>query len=224
MFDDVLLAKEKVGSFVYKRLEEFENLGRFGETYFNFKPFLDAEYKTDLFSELCFCLLTANSSASLGIKAQMQIGTEGFKSLSLEELTEILSSLGHRFARQRAERIVRARENFHRTLELLKSGSSPQELRDLLSDACSKYKVNGFGLKEASHFLRNIGYKDVAIIDRHIFRFLKEKKLIPDCKTITKKIYLQSEKVLNEVAQRLGMSLAELDLYVFYLKTGKVLK
>jgi N-glycosylase/DNA lyase len=106
----------------------------------------------------------------------MQIGTEGFKNLSLEELTEILSSLGHRFARQRAERIVKARENFHRTLELLKNGSSPQELRDLLSDTCSKYKVEGFGLKEASHFLRNIGYKDVAIIDRHIFRFLKEKK------------------------------------------------
>jgi N-glycosylase/DNA lyase len=154
----------------------------------------------------------------------MQIGTEGFKSLSLEELTEILSSLGHRFARQRAERIVKARESFHRTLELLKSGTSPQELRDLLSDACSKYKVEGFGLKEASHFLRNIGYKDVAIIDRHIFRFLKEKGLIPDYKTMTRKIYLQSEKALKEVAQGLGMSVAELDLYVFYLKTGKVLK
>jgi N-glycosylase/DNA lyase len=64
----------------------------------------------------------------------------------------------------------------------------------------------------------------VAIIDRHIFRFLKEKKLIPDYKTITRKIYLQSEKILKEVAQGLGMSLAELDLYVFYLKTGKVLK
>jgi N-glycosylase/DNA lyase len=224
VFEDVLLAKEKVGSFVHRRLEEFENLGKFGETYFNFKPFLEAEYKADLFSELCFCLLTANSSASLGIKAQMQIGTEGFKSLSLEELTEILSSLGHRFARQRAERIVKARESFHRTLELLKNGSSPQELRDLLSDTCSKYKVEGFGLKEASHFLRNIGYRDVAIIDRHIFRFLKEKKLIPDYKTMTRKIYLQSEKALKEVAQGLGMSLAELDLYVFYLKTGKVLK
>jgi N-glycosylase/DNA lyase len=221
VFEDVLLAKEKVGSFVRRRLEEFENLGRFGETYFNFKPFLDAEYKADLFSELCFCLLTANSSASLGIKAQMQIG---FKTLSLEELTEILSSLGHRFARQRAERIVKARENFHRTLELLKDRSNPQELRDLLSNACSKYKVEGFGLKEASHFLRNIGYKDVAIIDRHIFRFLKEKKLIPDYKTVTRKIYLQAEKVLKEVAQGFGMSVAELDLYVFYLKTGKVLK
>jgi Thermostable 8-oxoguanine DNA glycosylase len=53
---------------------------------------------------------------------------------------------------------------------------------------------------------------------------LKEKKLIPDYKTMTRKIYLQSEKALKEVAQGLGMSLAELDLYVFYLKTGKVLK
>ncbi len=224
MFEDVLLAKEKVEDLVCKRLEEFENLGKFGETRFDFKPFLEAEYKADLFSELCFCLLTANSSASLGIKAQMQIGSEGFKSFSLKELTEILSSLGHRFALQRAERIVKARENFHRTLELLKDCSNPQELRELLSDTCSKYKVEGFGLKEASHFLRNIGYRDVAIIDRHIFRFLKEKRLIPDYKTMTRKIYLQSEKVLKEVAQELNLSLAELDLYVFYLKTGKVLK
>ncbi len=224
MFEDVLLAKEKVKDLVRKRLEEFENLGKFGETRFDFKPFLEAEYKADLFSELCFCLLTANSSASLGIKAQMQIGSEGFKSLSLKELTEILYSLGHRFALQRAERIVKARENFHRTLELLKDCSNPQELRELLSDTCSKYKVEGFGLKEASHFLRNIGYRDVAIIDRHIFRFLKEKRLIPDYKTMTRKIYLQSEKALKEVAQELNLSLAELDLYVFYLKTGKVLK
>jgi N-glycosylase/DNA lyase len=224
VFEEILLAKEKVESFVHRRLEEFENLGRLGETYFDFKPFLEAEYKADILSELCFCLLTANVSVSFGIKAQMQIGTEGFKNLSLEELTEILSSLGHRFARQRAERIVKARESFHRTLELLKDGSDPQELRDLLSDTCSKYKVEGFGLKEASHFLRNIGYKNVAIIDRHIFGFLKEKRLIPDYKTMTRKIYLQSEQAFKELAQELGMSLAELDLYVFYLKTGKVLK
>jgi N-glycosylase/DNA lyase len=41
---------------------------------------------------------------------------------------------------------------------------------------------------------------------------------------MTRKIYLQSEQAFKELAQELGMSLAELDLYVFYLKTGKVLK
>ncbi|MDM7266442.1 MAG: N-glycosylase, partial [Aquificaceae bacterium] len=38
------------------------------------------------------------------------------------------------------------------------------------------------------------------------------------------KIYLEAEKRLEEVCERLGMTQAELDLYVFYYKTGKVLK
>ncbi len=224
MFEDILLAKEKVGPFVKRRLEEFKNLRAFGKTTFNFKPFLDIEYEADLFSELCFCILTANSSATLGIKAQKEIGIEGFRSMSVEEITDILSSLGHRFARQRAERIVKARENFDKTLELLRDGGDPSNLRDLLSDTCSKYKVEGFGMKEASHFLRNIGYDNLSIVDRHIFRFLKEKGLIPDYKTMTRKIYLQAEKALKEIGEKLGLSLAELDLYIFYIKTGKVLK
>jgi len=97
-------------------------------------------------------------------------------------------------------------------------------IRDLLSDTCSKYKVEGFGLKEASHFLRNIGFEDVAIVDRHIFRYLKEKGLLPDYKTITRRIYLEAERKLEEICQELGMSQGELDLYIFYHKTGKVLK
>ncbi|WP_029551688.1 N-glycosylase/DNA lyase [Thermocrinis jamiesonii] len=224
MFEDVLLAKEKVGTFVKRRLEEFKNLGTFGKTTFDFRPFLDVKYEADIFSELCFCILTANSSATIGIKAQKEIGIEGFKSMSVEEITYVLSSLGHRFAQQRAERIVKARDNFHKTLELLKAGGEPSTLRDLLSDTCSKYKVEGFGMKEASHFLRNIGYDNISIVDRHIFRFLKEKGLIPDYKTMTRKIYLQAEEALKGIAEKLGLSLAELDLYVFYLKTGKVLK
>jgi len=224
MFEEILLAKERVGEFVQRRLQEFKTLGKFGETAFNFRPFLDLEYKADLFSELCFCILTANSSATLGIKAQREIGIEGFRTMNVDELSKILSSMGHRFARQRAERIINARENFHKTLELLKDGGDPSNLRDLLSDTCSKYKVEGFGLKEASHFLRNIGYDDVGIIDRHVFRFLKEKGLIPDYKTMTRRIYLMAEKALREIAKELNMSMAELDLYIFYTKTRKVLK
>ncbi|WP_333784463.1 N-glycosylase/DNA lyase [Thermocrinis sp.] len=224
MFEEILLAKKEVEPFVKRRLEEFKKLGDSGKTTFDFRPFLDVQYEADLFSELCFCILTANSSAVLGIKAQKQIGMEGFKKMSLEELTEALSSIGHRFARQRAERIVKARDNFDKTLELLKGGGDPSNLRDLLSDTCSKYKVEGFGMKEASHFLRNIGYDNLSIVDRHIFRFLKEKGLIPDYKTMTRKIYLQAEKALKEVGEKLGVSMAELDLYIFYLKTRKVLK
>ncbi len=224
MFEELLTVKARIEPYVKKRLEEFKRLGREGKTTFDFRPFAEYVYEADLFSELCFCLLTANWSALSGIRAQSKIGTEGFKNLSLEELEKMLASLGHRFARQRAERIIKARERFDKVLELIKGAKSGKDIRDLLSDTCSKYKVEGFGLKESSHFLRNIGFEDVAIVDRHIFRYLKEKGLIPDYKTITRKIYLEAEKKLEELCESLGVSQAELDLYIFYHKTGKVLK
>jgi N-glycosylase/DNA lyase len=41
---------------------------------------------------------------------------------------------------------------------------------------------------------------------------------------MTKKRYLEIEAVLKKIAEKLDMSLAELDLYLWYLETGKVLK
>ncbi len=224
MFEELQELREKIKPYIDKRLSEFKELGKTGKTTFDFRPFADYVYTADLFSELCFCLLTANSSALTGIKLQSLIDIEGFKNMSLEELERTISSAGHRFARQRAERIVKARESFERVMELIEGSRDGKAIRDLLSDTCSKYKVEGFGLKEASHFLRNIGFEDVAIVDRHIFRYLKEKKLLPDYKTITRRVYLEAERKLEKICQELGMSQAELDLYIFYRKTGRVLK
>ncbi|MEJ5338251.1 MAG: N-glycosylase/DNA lyase [Aquificaceae bacterium] len=224
MFEELVALRDKIKTYVDRRLSEFRELGKTGKTTFDFRPFADYVYGADIFSELCFCLLTANSSALIGIKLQSTIGTEGFRELSLEELEKLIASAGHRFARQRAERIVRARERFERVMEVIVDACDGKTVRELLSDTCSKYKVEGFGLKEASHFLRNIGFEDVAIVDRHIFRYLKEKSLIPDYRTMTRKVYLEAEKRLEEICKILGMSQAELDLYIFYHKTGKVLK
>lgn len=224
MFEEILSVRERVRPYAERRLEEFKQLGKTGWTVFDMRPFANYVYRADIFSELCFCLLTANSSALLGIKLQSTIGVEGFWNMSLEELERVIASAGHRFARQRAERIVKAREKFERLTELLRSSHKGKEIRRLLSDPSSPYKVEGFGLKEASHFLRNIGYDDVAIVDRHIFRFLREKGLIGDYKTITQRVYLEAEKRLEELCQSLEMSQAKLDLYIFYYKTGKLLK
>jgi N-glycosylase/DNA lyase len=85
--------------------------------------------------------------------------------------------------------------------------------------------VKGLGWKEASHFLRNVGYFDVAIIDRHILSNLREHGVIPDDKKgLTKRRYLEYEGILRRMADDLGMSLGELDLFLWYRKTGKVLK
>jgi N-glycosylase/DNA lyase len=70
-----------------------------------------------------------------------------------------------------------------------------------------------------------VGFGDVAIIDRHILRLLKDKELISEIpKTLNKKRYLRIEKLLSSIASRLSISLGEMDLYLWYMKTGKVLK
>jgi N-glycosylase/DNA lyase len=84
--------------------------------------------------------------------------------------------------------------------------------------------VKGLGMKESSHFLRNIGYKDLAIIDFHIVDLLEREKLIERPKTITPKKYLEIEQILAELGKKTNLNLAELDLYLWYLETGKILK
>ncbi len=209
---------------VKRRISEFERLGREGKTHFNFRPFVEIDYDATTFSELCFCILTANSSAVMGIKIQAHLGEEGFMNLSVENLTQEIQKFGHRFAHQRAERIVLLRERWKDIERIISDAPSGRDLRSLLADPKSPYKIKGFGYKEASHFLRNIGFHDVAIVDRHIYRFLVENGLLEETKTLTPRVYLKAEEKLQELCDNLGLKQSELDLYIFYIKTKKVLK
>ena len=214
----------EVGPYVSQRIEEFGRLGKEGRTHYDFRPFLDIYFDAGIFSELCFCLLTANSSATMGIRVQAELGDEGFMNLNFEKLTQAIRKHGHRFPEQRAERIIEVRERWPEIERVVRSVRDSKGLRELLADPKSEFKVKGFGYKEASHFLRNIGREDVAIIDRHVYRFLTENRLFPEVKTITPKRYLEAEEVLGTVCEKLGITQAELDLYIFYIKTKKVLK
>lgn len=170
--------------------------------------------RKEIFEELCFCLLTANFSAQGGIKIQSNIGDE-FHTLSKEELAKKLAQLGHRFPNARAEYIVLARENFP------KINFNSDTLRgDIVKN------IKGLGMKEASHFLRNIGHKNFAIIDFHIIDFLAKHNLIepPKSRSLTPKKYLEIENLLRKIASETNLSLGELDLYLWYLETGKILK
>lgn len=215
----ILQVINKVKPYVDKRINEFISLKEKKYTTFDFNPFLDIKpYTADIFSEACFCILTANFKATTGIKIQAEVGIEGFKNFPIEKLYEIFKKNGHRFALQRAERIVNLRslENF--LLDVASYESGKKARIDLVK------KINGYGFKEASHFLRNIGFTDVAIIDRHISRFLFENGYVKPRKTITKNVYLECEEALEKIGEDLNLNQAELDLYIFYIKTGKVLK
>lgn len=174
-----------------------------------------------VFSELCFCLLTANSSAEMGIKVQNAMDEiNGFVELSERELANKLKKLGYRFYNVRAKYIVEARKNEPVLWLAIKEGENEPDLRDWLVD-----NFKGLGYKEASHLLRNLGFENVAILDRHILRTLHEQGIIHEVpKSLDRKRYLKYEHELAQICKITKLKQGELDFYLWYLKTGKVLK
>ncbi|MFH2112192.1 MAG: N-glycosylase/DNA lyase [Candidatus Bathyarchaeota archaeon] len=175
------------------------------------------------YEELVYCLLTAYSSALMGQRCVDALSCNGaLIKGELSDVTACLVNEGHRFANARAEYIYNSRDLAPRIKSIVQGFKDTAEARLWLVD-----NVKGLGWKEASHYLRNVGYFDVAIIDRHILSNMAEHEIITAeeaKKSLTKKRYLVYEEVLARVAERLEMSLGELDLYLWYRKTGKVLK
>lgn len=198
------LKKSKVKELVDARIKEFKEL--------------DKKSSDEIFSELCFCIMTANFNAERSIKIQNEI-KDGFCDFSEQQLIEKLKFLGHRFPTARGKYIVEARKHKDSLKDRIKSFKQEHELRDWLVR-----NVKGIGYKEASHFLRNIGFTSLAIIDFHIVDVLVKHGLIERPKTLTPKKYLKIEQVLKQVAEKANLTLAELDLYLWYMETGKILK
>ena len=193
-----------VSSLVQKRLSDFEKMHLTGNR--------------EWFCELCFCLLTANTSAEMGLKVQNALGFDGFFGLPEKKLSSKLQALGYRFYNRRAEFITLARKHAD-IRDKVKSMGSEHDARVWLDE-----NVKGLGLKESSHFLRNVGYKNLAIIDRHVLNILDEHGVHEKPKTMSPKNYFAIEKKLEQICGRTEMTQAELDLYLWYMKTGKVLK
>lgn len=120
---------------------------------------------------------------------------------------------------KRAEYIVLARKLINSLREIIYSFNNVKSAREWLVD-----NIKGVGYKEASHFLRNIGFLDVAIIDYHILDLLSKHYAIDKPKNMTRKRYLMIENILRDIAKETSLKLGVLDLYLWYMETGKVLK
>jgi len=198
------LKRSAVKKIIDARIKEFRRIGR--------KP------SPVWFTELCFCILTANSTAERCIDVHTKVG-KGFLNLPQSRLQRELKSYGCRFHTKRAGYIAGARKYGGKLKSVITSFDNPLDARDWLVK-----NIKGIGYKEASHFLRNIGYDGLAIIDFHIIDVLEKNRLIRRPKTLTRAKYLEIEKVLKRLADRMKLTLAELDLYLWYLETGKILK
>lgn len=179
---------------------------------------VDKSSPKEVMKELAYCILTANSKAEVVLEIESEIG-EKYLELDLNEIREVLVRHGYRFPNVRSRYIVDARGKLDEILKVINSGDSVFDMRTKLVRI-----VKGFGYKEASHFLRNIGFFEVAIIDRHILRLLYSYGLVNNDIKVTPIKYLSIERVILGLADELGMAPGILDLYMWYLSTGKVLK
>ncbi|OHE19264.1 MAG: N-glycosylase, partial [Sulfurimonas sp. RIFOXYD2_FULL_37_8] len=148
-----------------------------------FKSFKDKNSE-EWFSELCFCILTANSRAKTAINIQNELGPNGFINKKQSELVETIKRNKHRFHNNKAKYILEARK--YKDIRSIIEGKSETEAR-----AWIVANIKGLGYKEASHFLRNTGHFKLAILDRHIINLMFEHNLINSIpKPIKKSDYL----------------------------------
>jgi len=200
------------GDAIRSRLSEFRRVGRGSDR--------------RLFEELCFCFLAIQTSARAADSAVGELVRTGL--LWDGDAPRIARRLRHRvrFHNHKAAYIVRARERFF-------SPGSPSLRRELdrFEDphgarAWLVREVDGLGMKEASHVLRNIGRgDDLAILDRHVLRNLARHGVIDRIPaSLTSRRYLEIERKMARFAESVGTSLAVLDLLFWSRETGEIFK
>ena len=96
------------------RVIDFMNIGKSGNK--------------SLFIELCFCILTANTSAEMGIKTQKYI-MGGFIEYDRDKLRDELKKVKYRFYNKRTDYIVNARFIINDLTGLL-SGNNKTYIRE----------------------------------------------------------------------------------------------
>lgn len=177
----------------------------------------------EVFLELCFCLMAANFNAKRSLLMQEKIGVK-FMTLDSAGVAGELKKYGHRFPNMRAKFIYEAsryKDEIKATIEYIEKEEGQVGVREWLVK-----NIKGLGFKAASHFMRNIGYFDVAIIDFHIIDILADNGMIvkPQNNTLNKQLYLDVEKVLAKLGKKVSLTQGELDMYLWYLETGNVYK
>ena len=172
----------------------------------------------DIFYEMCFCLLTPQSSGLRADACVQELKALDFFNNDVDPRPILKKKI--RFHNNKSKYLLEMKKKYNLLKEKITSAQDQHELRDYLLD-----EVKGFGLKETHHFLRNIGYRNFAILDRHILRNLNKLRVIKSLpKTLTKKNYFMIEKNFKQFSENVGIPMDELDLLFWSIETGKVFK
>ena len=174
--------------------------------------------RANIKAELIFCLCTPQTNAKKAWEATEKIMEKGF--FGAAYIAPILRESGVRFCNRKAQYIELAVKNFEQYANSIKRCRG-FELRNKLAQ-----DIKGYGMKEASHFLRNIGYGDsVCILDRHILRSLQEFIIIDKIPaSLTKSQYLDIEQKMLTFAELVKISPFDLDFVFWHQSHGELFK
>ncbi len=172
---------------------------------------------TDIFYEFCFCLLTPQSKGKFCWEKVKILQAHDFKNKSFDPHAHIQDM---RFHHHKNKYLLAGKKIYPQVLEQLSSLKDSFVLREWLAE-----NVNGYGYKEASHFLRNIGHRNLAILDRHILKNLVQHKIIKELpKTLTVRRYLEIEQAFQHFSKTINISMDALDLLFWSNETGEIFK
>lgn len=177
-----------------------------------------------MFGRMVYCFLTPQTKAEFAKEACKRLFAEDFFSrrykkedfffhATQEELATCLRQNKVRFHNQKAEKLILWRMMGEDKIKAMLKIPCEEGKREFLVR-----EVKGIGLKEASHFLRNVGMgKDLAILDRHILRFMQENALLPETTDFSKvsKNYKEWEKVFISFVHSQNLTAQEADFAIW---------
>ena len=179
-----------------------------------------------IFSELTFCILTPQSKARQAEKAVNKLLSECllYECDDLRKIADVLNLV--RFKNHKAAYLIEARnkcrdkEGFH-LREILSRYQTVRQKREWIAE-----NIKGLGYKEASHFLRNVGFgADLAILDRHILRNLKRFDVIgEEITNLNRKKYLEIEDKMTQWSEKIGIPMDYLDFVLWYREAKDIFK
>lgn len=202
----------------------------------NFKMSIDDNYKkmkseiktrlsdfkkvngANIFYELCFCLLTPQSSARRADYCIQQLKQLDFQNKKINPTPILKQKI--RFHNHKGSYLLEFKNNHKKIFLELSKITDGKEKRNFLVK-----NVKGLGLKEASHFLRNTGHENLAILDRHILKNLIKLNVINELpKTLTPQKYFEIEEKFIEFSNKINIPMDELDLLFWSMETGEIFK
>jgi N-glycosylase/DNA lyase len=191
----------------------------------NFRDIGEKGTDVDILIELVFCLLTPQSNArtcwnAVKILIEEDLVLRGCS----DDIKKAISIV--RFKNKKSEYIIEARNLFTHNGKItikdtLNRINTVQQKREWLAK-----KIKGFGYKEASHFLRNIGLGDgIAILDRHLLKNLKQLGVINAIpKNLPNTRYVDIEAKMLELSGKIEIPVHHLDFVLWYRQTGYIFK